>query len=99
MKSLLFFIKFVPAPYNDSDPRSYYDYLVDWYADDELSGDQTEPEVFVVGSGSDHGTFIFVLGVPVIDLGYDVDAQLYPGLRDKQYPAYHTGYMSTPCRM
>ncbi len=69
---------------------SNFKFLPDRYANDDAT-DQTEPSIHLVGSGSDHGTFIFTTGIPVIDLGYDVNAHLYPGLRDKTYPAYHTG--------
>ncbi len=60
---------------------------------DNMTG-QSEPEVSLVGSGSDHGNFIFIRGVPVVDLGYDVDSNKYPGLFHKSYPAYHTGFVS-----
>jgi len=48
------------------------------------------PYLFLA-SGSDHGNFIFILGVPIIDLAFDFDKRVYPGLEYKTYPAYHTG--------
>jgi hypothetical protein len=31
----------------------------------------TEPEVYLPGAGSDHASFIFFAGVPVIDTSFD----------------------------
>ncbi len=86
------YMQMVAAPYDSDDGRSYYDYMVDYFASDPQSS-QTEPTVGVVGSGSDHSNFIFIQGVPVVDLSFELDVIKYPGLRGKSYPAYHTGYL------
>lgn len=43
-----------------------------------------------VGAGSDHATFIFYAGVPVMDIMFQEDRKLYPNIGG--YPAYHTGF-------
>ena len=43
-----------------------------------------------VGAGSDHATFIFYAGVPVMDIMFQEDRKLYPKIGG--YPAYHTGF-------
>ena len=43
-----------------------------------------------VGSGSDHASFIFYAGVPVLDVMFLEDKKLYPNIGG--YPAYHTGF-------
>jgi hypothetical protein len=41
------------------------------------------------GAGSDHATFIYLAGVPVMDLTFGPDRKKYPNIGG--YPAYHTG--------
>ena len=50
-----------------------------------------KPEVDpFVGFTSDHATFIYSLGLPVIDIWFKEDRKRYPNLTF--YPAYHTGF-------
>jgi hypothetical protein len=46
-------------------------------------------DFFYSGAGSDHATFIYLAGVPVMDLSFGPDRKKYPNLGG--YPAYHTG--------
>ena len=43
-----------------------------------------------VGAGSDHASFIFYAGVPVMDIMFLEDSHRYPDMSG--YPAYHTGF-------
>ena len=43
-----------------------------------------------VGAGSDHASFLFYAGVPVMDIMFVEDEKVYPGMSG--YPAYHTGF-------
>lgn len=70
---------------------NYYTWWKDWY---ERSGGEEgdDPEIFIVGSGSDHSAFIFNLGIPVLNIGFDSDTVAYPSLAGSSYPTYHTGF-------
>ena len=48
--------------------------------------DQVTP---FVGAGSDHASFLFYAGVPVMDIMFLEDSKLHPNMSG--YPAYHTG--------
>ena len=75
----------IQSPVDDS--MSYYDYWRSWSGE----GDSFNPEVSpFVGSGSDHATFIFYAGVPVLDIMFMADRKKYPDIGG--YPAYHTGF-------
>ena len=37
-----------------------------------------EPPIWIPGAGSDHASFIFHAGVPVIDFGFGADTKLHP---------------------
>ena len=43
-----------------------------------------------VGAGSDHASFLFYAGVPVMDITFVEDEKVHPGMSG--YPAYHTGF-------
>ena len=43
-----------------------------------------------MGAGSDHASFIFYAGVPVMDIMFLEDSHRYPDMSG--YPAYHTGF-------
>jgi len=78
-------VKDVTSPENEEE--SYYDYWSRWAGQE---GDFT-PEVNpFVGAGSDHATFLFYAGIPVMDIMFVADQKVYPGIGG--YPAYHTGY-------
>ena len=50
----------------------------------------------VLGAGSDHATFIYLTGIPVIDIMFGPDRKKYPKISG--YPTYHTGILGTlPC--
>ena len=71
----------------ESDEQSYYDFWKNWAGE----GDDFNPEVSpFVGAGSDHATFLFYAGVPVMDIMFMEDKKLYPNISG--YPAYHTGF-------
>jgi len=75
----------VQSPIDDQ--QTYYDYWKQW----SQQGDSFNPEVSpFVGSGSDHASFIFYAGVPVMDIMFLEDKKLYPNIGG--YPAYHTGF-------
>jgi len=70
-----------------SDDESYYEFWKNWSG----AGDDFTPEVSpFVGAGSDHATFLFYAGIPVMDLMFFEDKKLYPNIG--LYPAYHTGF-------
>merc|ERR1712212_260558 len=70
-----------------SDDESYYEFWKNWSG----AGDDFTPEVSpFVGAGSDHATFLFYAGIPVMDLMFVEDEKLYPGMSG--YPGYHTGF-------
>jgi len=68
---------------------SYYDF---WKRYENISmEDDFEPEVVLSpGAGSDHATFIYLAGVPVLDIAFGPDRKKYPKISG--YPMYHTGY-------
>ena len=67
--------------------QNYYDWWKNWSEE----GDNFDPEVSpFVGSGSDHASFIFYAGVPVLDIMFQEDRKRYPNIGG--YPAYHTGF-------
>ena len=69
------------------DHQSYYEYWKEWSG----QGDDFNPEVSpFVGAGSDHATFLFYAGVPVMDIMFLEDKKLYPNIGG--YPGYHTGF-------
>ena len=43
-----------------------------------------------VGANSDHASFLFYAGVPVLKIQFGEDSKLHPNMT--QYPAYHTGF-------
>ena len=65
---------------------SYYDFWKQW-----LDLDQ-DPEIWIPGAGSDHASFIFHAGVPVMDFGFGPDTKLHPSVANIGYPTYHTAY-------
>jgi len=71
-----------------SDDETYYDYWKKWADADENFNPEFSP---FVGAGSDHATFLFYAGVPVMDITFLEDTKLYPGISGG-YPAYHTGF-------
>jgi len=85
---------FYPALHDVSSPEdeseSYYTFLRRW-SDEEDKGEDWQPHVDpFVGAGSDHATFQFYAGIPVVDIYFGEDSKKYPGMSG--YPAYHTGY-------
>jgi len=68
---------------------SYYDF---WSRYEETKeNEEFEPEVTMSpGAGSDHATFIYLTGVPVLDIYFGPDHKKFPTMQG--YPAYHTGY-------
>jgi len=85
---------FTPALHDISSPEdeneSYYTYLRRW-AEGEDAREDWKPEVDpFVGAGSDHATFQFYAGIPVVDIMFEHDSKVYPGMSG--YPAYHTGF-------
>jgi len=78
--------KAVTSPMNDTE--SYYEFWRQWAE----AGEDFDPEVEpFVGAGSDHATFLFYAGVPVMDIMFQADSKIYPNLSGG-YPAYHTGF-------
>jgi len=77
--------KDVTSPNNDDE--SYYEFWKKW----EGAGEDFTPEVSpFVGAGSDHASFLFYAGIPVMDLMFVEDKKLFPNIG--LYPAYHTGF-------
>ena len=71
----------------EDETENYYDWWKTWSED----GDNFDPEVSpFVGSGSDHASFIFYAGIPVLDIMFQEDRKRYPDIGG--YPAYHTGF-------
>ncbi|TRY76729.1 hypothetical protein TCAL_09217 [Tigriopus californicus] len=72
--------------------RSYYDFWKLWYNQDKTDPNQPdeEPEIGLIGSGSDHAAFAFFAGVPAVDIRYRDDPKKYKGVGT--YPMYHTGF-------
>merc|ERR1711935_250939 len=64
---------------------SYFDFWKEWL-------DTEEPPISIPGAGSDHASFIFHAGVPVIDFGFGADAKKHPSVAKIGYPTYHTAY-------
>lgn len=73
--------KLVPDPFDSS--RTYYDSWKEWHG--------AEPKVNIPGANSDHASFIFYLGIPSVNLGFEPDRKLHPTLEGNSYPGYHTG--------
>jgi hypothetical protein len=77
--------KDVTSPVNDEE--SYYDFWKDW----SDAGEDFNPKVSpFVGAGSDHASFLYYTGIPVVDIAFLEDTKIYPNMSD--YPAYHTGF-------
>jgi len=76
------------VPYINNDYGSYYDFWKEWL---ELK-DTEEPPIWIPGVGSDHASFIFYAGVPVIDFGFGADTKKHPSVAEIGYPTYHTAY-------
>ena len=77
--------KDITSPVNEEE--SYYDFWKNWAE----AGDEFNPKVSpFVGAGSDHATFLYYAGVPVVDIAFLEDTKIYPNMSD--YPAYHTGF-------
>ena len=71
----------------EDETQNYYDWWKNW----SEQGDNFDPEVSpFVGSGSDHASFIFYAGIPVLDIMFQEDRKRYPNIGG--YPAYHTGF-------
>ncbi|XP_076313900.1 N-acetylated-alpha-linked acidic dipeptidase 2-like [Tachypleus tridentatus] len=70
-----------------SPEKSVYDTWKDYHSDG--MGDEKEPRVRTLSSGSDHSPFAFYAGIPSIDISWVVDKKIYP---IATYPAYHTAY-------
>lgn len=82
-----------PTTDNEStSSRSYYDFWKQWYNQDKVdpNGPDEEPEIGLIGSGSDHAAFAFFAGVPAVDIKYRDDSKKYKGVGS--YPMYHTGF-------
>jgi len=79
-------VKDVQSPENDDE--SYFDYWSRWSGQDP--GNFTVEFEPFVGAGSDHASFLFYAGVPVMDIMFVEDEKLYPGMSG--YPGYHTGF-------
>ncbi len=79
--------KNVPNPWNEFE--SYYDYWARWWTEAGFAG---TPDVdSLPGAGSDHANFVYLLGIPAIDIGFDMDTKIqFPGATN--YPVYHTGF-------
>ena len=71
--------------------KSYYEFLKEYYKNDETPVDNIEDKINILGSGSDHAPFAFYAGVPSLDFHFDIDKQKYPE-SSGGYPTYHTGY-------
>ena len=82
-------IKNVPSTKDSS--KSYYDFLKEYYKNDETPVDNIEDKINILGSGSDHAPFAYYAGVPSLDYFFDIDKQKYPESTGG-YPTYHTGY-------
>ena len=82
-------IKNVPSTKDSS--KSYYEFLKEYYKNDETPVDNIEDKINILGSGSDHAPFAYYAGVPSLDYYFDIDKQKYPE-SSGGYPTYHTGY-------
>lgn len=69
--------------------QTYYDFWKQWL---DLKDSSEEPEIWMPGSGSDHASFIFHAGVPVMDFAFGPDTKEHPSLKNIGYPTYHTAY-------
>lgn len=79
--------KDIYSPENDAE--SYYDFWKRWAEVPE--GEEFKPEIIMSpGAGSDHATFIYLAGVPVIDIMFEHDPHKWK--MGGPYPAYHTGF-------
>ena len=77
------------VPFINENFTSYYDFWRDWL---ELQDADEEPEIWIPGAGSDHASFIFHAGVPVMDFGFGPDSKKHPSVANIGYPTYHTAY-------
>eukprot|EP00092_Neocalanus_flemingeri_P089241 GFUD01112903.1.p1 GENE.GFUD01112903.1~~GFUD01112903.1.p1 ORF type:complete len:755 (-),score=192.43 GFUD01112903.1:119-2383(-) len=82
-------IKNVPSTKDKS--KTYYQFLKEYYKNDEKPVDNIEDKIKILGAGSDHAPFAYYAGVPALYYSFDVDTQKYPGVK-AGYPMYHTGY-------
>jgi len=82
-------IKNVPATKDPS--KSYYEFLKEYYKNDENPVDDIEEKIKILGSGSDHAPFAYYAGVPALYYTFDIDKQKYPEIKGG-YPMYHTGF-------
>jgi len=74
--------------WSPSGNESYYDF---WRRYEGEEGD-FQPDVRTSpGAGSDHASFIYLTGVPVLDIFFGPDLKKFPSLGGG-YPAYHTGF-------
>ena len=79
-------------PYTTVESKSYYEFLKNYYDDaDDDSNNTVEDRIGLLGSGSDHNTFVFYAGIPSLIYGFKIDKRKYPGSTGG-YPTYHTGY-------
>ena len=81
-------IKNVPSTKDSS--KSYYEFLKEYYKNDETPVDNIEDKINILGSGSDHAPFAYYAGVPSLDYYFDIDKQKYPE-SSGGYPTYHKG--------
>ncbi len=86
-KNIVNATKVVPF-FGNSTYSTYYDF---WREYLELNATQ-EPNVAIPGAGSDHASFLFFAGVPVIDFGFNPNTKKHPSLKHIGYPMYHTAY-------
>ena len=70
---------------------SLYDAWKNWLNQDKPSGETESPKIALPGSGSDHASFIYIAGIPVIDMTFNPDSKK-DNISGSSYPTYHTGY-------
>ena len=73
-------------------PEKYYDFWDEWTNSDN-NGTHLEPEIALVGAGSDQAPFAFYANIPVTYLEFGVDEKKYPGLDKLTYPMYHSEFV------
>jgi len=78
-------VRDIASPENEEE--SYYDWWRRWAGQEEDWRPEVEP---FVGAGSDHASFLFYAGLPVMDIMFEEDSKRYPNMSG--YPAYHTGF-------
>lgn len=81
-------LKAASNPTNSSH-RSYYDFWKKWTNQDN-NGEEIEPKVGYLGSGTDHAAFAFYAGIPALNYIFQFDRKKYKIA--SLYPTYHTGY-------